>query len=241
MGTPERDITSRVQSENQPVLAVQRMRMTFTKEGTARYISHLDLARAVERALNRAELPVAYTQGFNRRPRLSLAAALPLGYTSRAEIADVWLTEAVDPRRFVARLGLSMPPGIGVTDAEAVALSAPSIQKLLADSSYEVEFLEPLDEAALRADVAAVLAAESLVHERSRRKSDKPQFVDLRPLIIGLEVVSSQEDNVQLLMQLVQTASQTGRPDDVLMILGIDPLDTRVRRIALGFDTAGSL
>ena len=91
MGALERDITSPVESENQPVAAVQRMRMTFTKEGTARYISHLDLARAVERALNRAGLPIAYTQGFNRRPRLSLAAALPLGYTSQAEIADVVL------------------------------------------------------------------------------------------------------------------------------------------------------
>jgi radical SAM-linked protein len=74
---------------------MQRVRITFTKEGATRYISHLDLARAVERALNRAGLPVAYSQGFNRRPRLSLAAALPLGYTSEAEMADVWLTETV--------------------------------------------------------------------------------------------------------------------------------------------------
>ena len=239
MGALERDITSPVESENQPMAAVQRMRMTFTKEGTARYISHLDLARAVERALNRAGLPIAYTQGFNRRPRLSLAAALPLGYTSQAEIADVWLTEPVDPPRFLARLGLSMPPGITVTAAEEVELSAPSIQKLLADSSYEVEFLEPIDEDELRENVAAVLAAESLVRERSRRKSDKPQLVDLRPLVMELEVVPRGR-GVLLLMRLVQTASQTGRPDDVLMALGIDPLDTRVRRIALGFGDAES-
>ena len=241
MWTLERAITSPVQTENQTPAVVQRMRMTFTKEGAARYISHLDLARAVERALNRAELPVAYTQGFNRRPRLSLAAALPLGYTSRVEIADVWLMEAVDPQQFRQRLGLSMPPGIEVTAAEEVELSAPSIQKLLADSSYEVEFLEPLDEGALRADVVAMLAAESLVRERSRHKSDKPQFVDLRPLIISLEVVSGRNEGVRLLMRLVQTASQTGRPDDVLMALSIDPLDVRVQRLALGFDDAVSL
>lgn len=241
MGLPERDITPPVQSENQTAVVVQRIRMTFTKEGTARYISHLDLARAVERALNRAELPVAYTQGFNRRPRLSLAAALPLGYTSRAEIADVWLTEAVDPQRFLARLAFSMPPGIAVSAAAEVELAAPSIQKLLVDSSYEVEFLEPIDEEALRADVAAVLAASSLVRERSRHKGDKPQWVDLRPLIIELEVMSIQEGDVRLLMRLMQTASQTGRPDDVLMALGIDPLDARVQRLALGFAAADSL
>lgn len=229
-----------MQSENQIGIAVQRVRLTFTKEVAVRYISHLDLARAMERALNRAELPVAYTQGFNRRPRLSLAAALPLGYTSRAEIADVWLTEAVDPRRFLERLSLSLPPGIAVTAAVEVELGAPSIQKLLADSAYEVEFLEPLDEAALRADVAAMLATDSLVRERSRHKGDKPQWVDLRPLIIDLDVRAGQAGDVRLLMRLVQTASQTGRPDDVLMALGIDPLDARVQRLALGFAGAES-
>ncbi len=229
-----------MQSENQIGIAVQRVRLTFTKEVAVRYISHLDLARAMERALNRAELPVAYTQGFNRRPRLSLAAALPLGYTSRAEIADVWLTEAVDPRRFLERLSLSLPPGIAVTAAVEVELGAPSIQKLLADSAYEVEFLEPLDEAALRADVAAMLATDSLVRERSRHKGDKPQWVDLRPLIIELDVRAGQAGDVRLLMRLVQTASQTGRPDDVLMALGIDPLDARVQRLALGFAGAES-
>lgn len=159
----ERDTTSLVQSDNLTIVAVQRLRMTFAKEGAVRYISHLDLARAVERALNRAELPVAYTQGFNCWLRLSLAAALPLGYTSRAEIADVWLTEEVDPPRFLEQLGLSMPPGITMRAVEEVALSAPSIQKLLVDSSYEVEFLEPVDEGALRADVVAMLVAESLI------------------------------------------------------------------------------
>ena len=126
MGALERDITSPVESEHQPMAAVQRMRMTFTKEGTARYISHLDLARAVERALNRAGLPIAYTQGFNRRPRLSLAAALPLGYTSQAEIADVWLTEPVDPPRFgeVADVALEHARRLASWIGEAHAMRA---------------------------------------------------------------------------------------------------------------------
>ena len=75
---------------------VQRLRLTFRKEGPARYISHLDLARTLERALNRAKVPVAYSQGFNTRPKMSMASALPRGYTSSHELADVWLTETME-------------------------------------------------------------------------------------------------------------------------------------------------
>ena len=76
---------------------VQRLRLEFAKTGPTRFIGHLDLAKALERSLNRAQIPLAYTQGYNPRPRMQLAAALPLGFTSECELADVWLLEAVDP------------------------------------------------------------------------------------------------------------------------------------------------
>jgi radical SAM-linked protein len=70
---------------------VQRLRLVFAKDGPARFIGHLDLARTLERMLNRAQIPLAYTQGYNPRPRMQLATALPLGFTSECEIADIWL------------------------------------------------------------------------------------------------------------------------------------------------------
>ena len=75
----------------------QRLRLRFSKGEQLKYISHLDLARAWERAFRRAGLPVAHSQGFNPRPRLQIAAALPVGVTGRAEYLDVWLTEALVP------------------------------------------------------------------------------------------------------------------------------------------------
>lgn len=222
----------------QPINPIQRMRITFCKGGAARYTSHLDLARALERALNRAGLPVAYTQGFNRHPRLSLAAALPLGYTSDAEVADVWLVEEVQPEAFRERLQQAMPPGIALKDARSVALSEPSLQQQMAESVYEVRFLDPVEEVALRSGVAGLLAAESIPHERARAKNNKPQIIDLRPLILEVQVLSISNDSPYLLLHLVQTATRTGRPDDVLAALGYDPLDVHVHRIALRF--AGS-
>ena len=93
---------------------VQRLRMTFSKGGAARYTSHLDLARALERALNRAQIPVAYTQGFNRRPRMQMATALPLGYTSEYELADILLLEAMEPEAARVQLMARMASSSGL-------------------------------------------------------------------------------------------------------------------------------
>ena len=232
----ERGINRPVTEESQPPRPVQRLRLTFSKDGPARYISHLDLARALERALNRARLPVAYTQGFNRRPRLSLAAALPLGYTSAAEVADVWLTEPVEPEVFRERLMARMAPGIGVTAAIEVELAAPSLQQQLSESVYEVELPDGGDVGALRRLVEALLAADSLPRERRRPKDTRPQSFDLRPLIQGMTVDETEHGAPRLRLRLVQSATQMGRPDDVLAALGFDPLDAHVRRVALCFD-----
>lgn len=221
------------------LLSVRRMRLTFSKLGATRYISHLDLARALERALNRAGLPVAYTQGFNRRPRLSLAAALPLGYTSQAEVADVWLTEPVAVAVFQERLMARMAPGIVVTQVEEVPPGWPSLQQLLAESEYAVTFADPVDEAALRGNVAALLAADSLPIMRQRAKDRQPKPFDLRPLLLDARVEAQSDasgDPAPVLhLRLVQTATQTGRPDEVLSALGFDPLDCHVHRTALHF------
>ena len=221
--------------ESQAPRPVQRLRLTFSKDGPARYISHLDLARALERALNRAALPVAYTQGFNRRPRLALAAALPLGYTSAAEVADVWLTEAMAPEVFGARLMARMAPGIVISAVVEVPLVAPSLQQQLAESVYEVGFPDGVDGEALRRSVAELLAAGSLMRERRRPKDNRPQTFDLRPLLLDVAVEEDEGGAPHLRLRLVQSATQTARPDDVLTALGFDPLATRVRRVALRF------
>ena len=222
-----------MEAENEPPRPVQRLRLTFTKEGATRYIGHLDLARALERALNRAGLPVAYTQGFNRRPRLSLAAALPLGYTSAAEVGDVWLLEPVAPEAFHARLMARMAPGITITAVREVPLSSPSLQQSMAESRYEVGFLDPVDADHLRLAVAGVLNAETLPRTR-QRKDGKRQVFDLRPLILEM-AVDETDEGPRLRLRLVQTATQSGRPDDVLAALGFDPLDARVHRVGLEF------
>jgi radical SAM-linked protein len=218
------------ENNDQQILTVQRLRLVFSKEGTTRFISHLDLARTLERTLNRAGIPVAYSQGFNRRPRLSLAAALPLGYTSQAELADIWLIERIEPEQVREQLMARIAPGLVIHAVSEVPLGEASLQQSTAASAYEVMFLDPVDKESLRQRVASLLAADTLARVRQSGKKGKEKEYDLRPLILALTIEEREEDEPLLAMRLRQTPTQTGRPDEVLLALGFDPLDTIVHR-----------
>ena len=207
---------------------VQRLRLIFSKDGPARFISHLDLARTLERALNRAKIPVAYTQGFNRRPRMQMATALPLGFTSEYELADVLLTEKMMPLQAQQQLMAKMAPGIVILQVEAVPINAPSLQASTLSSEYVATPLDPVDFAELQAKVRALLAAEQVEWVRERR--GKKKVYDLRPLILNLSVKQDENKRVAIQMNLCLQPSKTGRPDDVLGALGLDPLDVRIHR-----------
>jgi radical SAM-linked protein len=223
----------------QQTAAVQRLRLTFSKEGATRFIGHLDLARTLERSLNRAGIPVAYSQGFNRRPRLSLAAALPLGYTSEGELADIWLVEPMEPQQAHQQLMARIAPGLIIHQVVEVLLTEPSLQQSIIASTYEVTFLDPLDEASLRRRVGELLAAESLVRTRQGGKKGKEKTYDLRPLILTLSVEEREDGEPYLQMHLRQTPTQMGRPDEVLLALGFDPLDTIIHRARIYLDSKG--
>ena len=212
---------------------VQRLRFSFSKIGPTRYIGHLDLARTLERALNRAEIPIAYTQGFNRRPRLSLAGALPLGYTSEAELADIWLAERVEPELVREQMMRTMAPGIVIHHVAEVPLSAPSLQSATVSGTYEVTLLDPVDLAALEKRVADFLDAETLIRERQQGRKGKVKQYDLRPLVYRLSVEHAADGTVKLIMEVSLLPGETGRPDEILMELGLDPLAARIHRTQL--------
>jgi radical SAM-linked protein len=208
---------------------VQRLRLTFSKDGPARYIGHLDLARTMERSLNRAQIPIAYSQGFNRRPRLSFAAALPLGYTSEYELADIWLFEELDPRRVIEQMMQRMAPGIILTAVKEVSLGAPSLQSKTASARYLVTPLNKLSVMDLSNRVDQLLAEKHLVRERKSGKGKIKQY-DLRPLIIDLDSDADAFGKGMLKMTLFLMPGKTGRPDEILDTLEIDPLAAHVHR-----------
>ena len=213
---------------------VQRLRVTFSKTGPTRFISHLDIARTWERALNRAKIPVTYSQGFNRRPKMQFATATPLGMTSECELMDVWLDEALDTAVAHEMMMQRMAPGIEVLAVQEVPLQGDTLQTLTRETVYEAIIpAETMSAEVLRERVAALLAADTLLRERTVKR--KVKSYDLRPLILDLQLVETDTavEDLRLIMHLMLEPGRTGRPDEVLLALGADPLDVRMHRTAM--------
>jgi len=188
-----------------------------------RFTAHLDLAQAWERLLRRARLPVAYTQGYNPQPRFNLAAALPLGFTSQCEMADIWFDGETILGRLVELLNAAAPPGITVHDAWEVDLKEKALQAQLLAIEYRVLTTHPAD---LTGRIEALLAAASLIRDRRGKE------YDLRPLV---EDVWLDQESGEMWMRLSARPGGTGRPDEVLEALGLDPLAAQVHRTRLIF------
>ncbi len=199
-----------------------RLRITFTKTGAAKYSGHLDLHKTWERILRRAGLPLAYSQGFHPQPKIHLAAALPLGFTSECEVADVWLSETIAVDAILTELRRATSPGIEIKSVREVPDSLPPLQTVVRAADYVATISGDTTELAGR--VAALLAAPTLPREK-RGKS-----YDLRPLIESLAV----EEN-RLKMRLAAREGATGRPEEVLAALGLSDRQAAVHRTALHF------
>ncbi|MDP2953238.1 MAG: TIGR03936 family radical SAM-associated protein, partial [Chloroflexota bacterium] len=126
----------------------QRLRLTFAKKEEVKHIAHLDLMRLWERALRRAEVPLARSQGYNPHPFLALAAPLPLGVTSQNELLDIILCEPMSPDLFLQRIRRQLPPGIELLEVQEVGLKLRSLPSQVRYAEYRVtiEADRPIEE-----------------------------------------------------------------------------------------------
>ena len=202
-----------------------RIRITFSKLGALRYTGHLDLHRLWERAARRAELPLAYSQGFHPQPKLNIAAALPLGFSSRCEMLDMRLEHDISLDGLKERLQETLPTGIQLASIETVDDRAPALQTQVASAEYEVTLTEAVDGSALKRRIDSVMESTSITRER------RGKTYDLRPLIEALELLSEGK----IFMRLSAREGATGRPEEVLDMLGIAFEGTRIERTRLIF------
>ncbi|MCX7855473.1 MAG: TIGR03936 family radical SAM-associated protein [Anaerolineae bacterium] len=211
-----------------------RWRITYTVKGPLRYISHLEQVRVWERAIRRAGLPLAYSGGFTPRPRLQVAAPLPLGFASEAEWLDLWLEQPVEPETIVQALTSTLPEGLAIRSIEEVPLSAPSLPSQVAAAEYEVAVETAVPAEEIRRRIEELLAAETLPRERRGRP------YNLRPLILSLRLEEVRAGEGVLTMLLSAREGATGRPEEVLDALGLADGFFRVtrRRIHLTASTA---
>ena len=222
-----------------------RIRITFSKQGALRYTGHLDLHKLWERAARRAELPLAYSQGFHPQPKMNLASALPLGFSSRCEMLDMRLEREIALDGLPERLNNTLPTGIQVLSVEQVEERAPALQTQVVSAEYEVRMIDPSSPLTVRAAASADITVrdgsagfgadlkrriESVMESESIHRTRRGKQYDLRPLIEALDVLDD-----KIVMKLAAREGATGRPEEVLDILGIAFEETRIERTHLFF------
>jgi len=207
----------------------QRLRITFAKGQEIKYISHLDLMRLWERALRRARVPLAYSHGFNPRPKIAVAAPLPLGFTSRGEVMDVVLERYISPFNFARCLTPHLPPGLGLLSVEQVYPKLPSLQSQVRAAEYRVTVLWDGSQEELRGKLLAEQVRQLLVAEQLPRQRRGKDY-DLRPLIEELWIEGKEAAGWVLGMRLRAGDRGAGRPDEVLDALGLAETPCAIRR-----------
>ncbi|MEM8904467.1 MAG: TIGR03936 family radical SAM-associated protein [Actinomycetota bacterium] len=170
--------------------AATTIRLRFTKRGKVRFTGHRDVARIWERALRQTGVPIAYTQGFSPRPRLSFGLALPTGDESDGEYLDLLLDEPVDPEPLCEALTAALPDGFEVTAATTIERSTPSLQESVIACTWWFEVRQ------IERDTAGALARELLeadVLPYTRRRKGREVEVDLRSALGSLVPLGSSE------------------------------------------------
>jgi len=195
-----------------------RVRLRFSKLGKVRFTSHRDTARCWERALRRAELPVAYSEGFSPRPKVSFGLALSTGHESLGEYLDVDLATApdsVDVDALPARLDPALPAGIAVQGAAVVPPGTPSLQEAVTSCRWRLEVVDA-DPGEVDAAVERLLAADQLLVQRERK--GRPVELDLRPALLHLALAGPTPAGTELVAELA-TQPTAARPGEVVAAL----------------------
>jgi radical SAM-linked protein len=212
---------------------MQRLRITFSRAEGVKYISHLDLMRLWERALRRAAIPMAYSQGFSPHPKISMAAPLPIGVTSEGEVMDILLRRRVSPYFFIKAVSEQLPADISILGVEQVSLTAASLQSQVREAEYRVEVETDGGVEKVEAAVRSFMAKEHIPWQHQRDTGIRRY--DLRPLVHRLWLIGWQQSRCTLGMRLRTDSNATGRPEQVTAALGFPQRPISLHRTRLVF------
>ena len=204
-----------------------RALLKYRKTDAARWLSHLDLTRALERAIRRAKLPLAYSEGFNPRLRMSFGPPLPLGASSDAELLLLRLVEPLTAAEIKDRLSEQLPRGIEIVEVRSMAENEPGLPAI-GGASYLVRAAcraeSPAD--AAKQAIAEFLARKSVIIERTDKND--PRRVDIRAGVDSIDLVAVERDVVTMRIRISHLGERIPKPVEALQALSGQEREFRV-------------
>ena len=226
-----------------------RVRIKYGKPNAGRFLSHLDLMHAWERAIRRTEAPLAFSQGYNPHPKLAFGSALSVGTTSDGEYMDVELEKPIDAALWEKALRDTLPPALTLMEMAVINDKSPALMSIIDRARYQVtvNVAQSLTQEACEAIIARFLAQEQVNVLRFKKNSREKRSVDIRPGIFELTASVSPEGRQIVLEMLLKTGSVGNvRPDEVvlgLMQAGLSAVEEieRIHRLGLYVEQEGEL
>jgi radical SAM-linked protein len=193
-----------------------RIRIRYCKGALVRFISHLELMKTFHRALRRAQIPVAFSEGFNPRPKTSFGPPVSVGFTAENEYADINLKADMEAKEFIERLNASLPEGLKVLDAWVIDESSYALSAVINTAVYiaavfiDKETTEDMAEGAL----AQFMAKDRIVINKKRK--NKITETDIRPFVYEIKILEFGPGKLTLYMELA--LSNKGSVNPALVI-----------------------
>lgn len=207
---------------------MQRLRLEFGRDNVLKYVSHLNVLHAWERSFRRADIPLAYSQGFTPHPQISVAAPLAIGMTSEAELMDVRITGWLPPQSVTMKLRAQIACGFQLYNTSMLGLNIPSLQSLVTFAEYSVKVSSQYEQPEVENAIHALLRKRELPWQHSR--GEKTHHYDLRTLIDDIWIESYEKTDYTLGMRLCCGDTGSGRPEQVTAALGFTGCPESIHR-----------
>jgi radical SAM-linked protein len=214
---------------------MQRLRIRFSRGEEVKYISHLDLIRLWQRALNRAGIPLTYSRGFSPHPQISMALALAMGVTSEAELMDIYVDKFISPHNFTAAMNEQLPSGVAIGGVYNTPLTMPSLQSQVRQAEYTVGVSTDKSKEKIEADINELLDKETLPWQHQRDTG--PKKYDLRVLVDDIWLINWRPGFCIIGMRLRCDSTGSGRPEQVTAALGFASYPDSIHRNKLLLQT----
>jgi len=203
---------------------MMRIRIFFQKNEPLRYSSFLDIQKIWERTCRRAQLQIEMSKGFNPQAKIQIANPLATGFTGRNEIVDIWLTQNLPIALIKEKFTSSLPEGLIINTIESVPDEKSSDLKSVNESNYSVLFFEePFSK--IENSIKSIMQAEKIIRTRNGKQ------YDLRPLIKAMKIEEKTKDYINIIMSLSAGPNKTGRPDEVVLEMGLSLADCKIDRL----------